>query len=96
MADDLTKGDSAATKRERDAALNELREALDHFDAEAILSLVRPGRLSEWKGQFRMVRVALLELLDQLEAAQGNVYLWRIGEIDAEKAMEGVRDALGL
>lgn len=35
--------------------------------------------------------VALFRALD---GVWGDVYLWRTGEIDAEKAMEGVRDSI--
>lgn len=34
------------------------------------------------------------KLRDALEEVQGDVYLWRIGEIDAETAMSGIRDTV--
>jgi hypothetical protein len=38
--------------------------ALDDFDNETILSLVRPGRLSEWKAKMFELRVELEEAAD--------------------------------
>jgi hypothetical protein len=43
----------------------------------------------------RYERKEIRVLLEALETVRGDVYLWRLGEIDAEKAMEGVRDAVG-
>lgn len=39
-------------------------------------------------------RAALVELDAFLEHLQGDLYLWRIGENDAETAMCGIRDTL--
>lgn len=44
----------AAERRARKAEAREatLREAVEQFSREAVLSLVRPGRLAEWKARF--------------------------------------------
>ena len=40
------------------------------------------------------IREQRAQLREALEDVKGNVYLWRIGEIDAEAAMMGVGDAV--
>lgn len=51
----------------REAALDTFM-ALDEFDNEAVLSLMRPGRLREWKERFFDLRVALEEAHDDARA----------------------------
>ena len=74
--------------------------------AAPVLSESLVARLRRWAnarerrntpgGHGKTGTALLRDAADRLEAVHGNVYLWRVGEIDAEKAMEGVRDALGL
>lgn len=69
------------------------------FDSKRSDDLIRHGR--------RIVRVLdggrrhdgagqMIEwLIDMLENVQGEVYLWREGELTDEQAIEAVKDAIG-
>jgi hypothetical protein len=67
--------------RDVDEAMRRARKAIERLDN---------GRRDDGAAQ------VMEELVRRLEIVLGDIYLWRLEEIDSDKAMEGIRDALGL
>ncbi len=76
---------TAATVEE---SMRRLRSWLDDVQLSNRLGTPHYENPGELKADLRV-------LLEASETVRGDVYLWRLGEIDTRSAMEGVRNALG-